>query len=54
MPAFLSFGFSLVLLGLFFWAINALSVMRNQLDEVIGRLERIEAEVTRASTPGAA
>ena len=38
------FGLGIVLLfvGLFFWAINALSVLRNQMEDVIARLDRIE------------
>jgi hypothetical protein len=54
MGAILSMGISLLFLGLFFWAINALSVLRNQMDEVIERLERIEGATTRRATPGAA
>ena len=38
---------SLVFLGLFFWAINSLSVLRNQMDDAIARLERIEHAQTQ-------
>lgn len=42
MGTLLSLGITLVFFGLFFWAINALSVLRNQMDDVIARLDRIE------------
>ena len=34
--------FALLAVGLFFWAVNALSVLRDQMNDVIARLERIE------------
>jgi hypothetical protein len=46
----LNIGISLLFVGLFFWAINALSVLRNQLEDVLARLERIEIEVRKGST----
>jgi hypothetical protein len=42
MEALLSIAISLLFLGLFFWAINSLSVLRLQMEDVIARLERME------------
>jgi hypothetical protein len=33
---------ALLSLGLFLWAVNALSILRDQMNDVIARLERIE------------
>jgi len=56
MEAVLSVGISLLFLGLFFWAINSLSVLRLQMEDVIARLERIERgrgdSPTRNEQPG--
>jgi hypothetical protein len=43
MGAFVSAGASLLFFGLFFWTIHSMSVLRLQMDEVLARLERIEA-----------
>jgi len=53
MGALFGIGIWLVFLGLFFWAINALSVLRNQMDEVIARLDRMERAQTGASARSA-
>ncbi len=42
MEALIGIGISLLFLGLFFWAIHSLSVLRVQMDDVIARLGRIE------------
>ena len=47
MGALFSLAITLLFLGLFFRAINALSVLRNQMDEVLERLERFEGTATR-------
>jgi len=49
MGALFGIGIWLLFLGLFLWAISALSVLRNQMDEVIARLDRIERAQTAAS-----
>ena len=49
MSALFGIAMSVLFLGLYFWSINALSVLRNQMDEVIERLERIERAQTAAS-----
>jgi hypothetical protein len=36
-------GGSLLFVGLYFWMLHSLSVLRVQMDEVLERLERIEA-----------
>ena len=46
----ISLAVSLVIIILFFWAINALSALRQQMDEVLLRLERIERK--QATPPG--
>jgi len=53
MGALFSLAITLLFLGLFFWAINALSVLRNQMDEVLERLKRIEGAGTHDSPPNA-
>jgi hypothetical protein len=54
MEALLNVAISLLFLGLFFWAINALSALRLQLEDVVTRLERIERAVgkTQQAPPG--
>jgi hypothetical protein len=51
MGAIVSLATTLLFLGLFFWAINALSVLRNQMDEVLERLERLDGAATHRSPP---
>lgn len=49
MGGILGIGIWLLFVGLYFWSINALSVLRNQMDDVIARLDRIERSQNAAS-----
>lgn len=53
MEALLSVGLSVLVIGLFFWAIHSLSVLRLQMEDVIARLERMERARSDGSTRNA-